>query len=137
VNNYYNPDYYPNDYYDPYRQHGTGVYHYQPVGAGSEWVNRNVDIMMNNGTCFSNVRFLSVDPVTNPSGTTEYVWTFELYGGGGAPVRRRVSPQDVAEINQPGTLCQQGGGQGGWQGGGHGGGHGGWQGGGHGGWRGV
>ncbi|EOO04890.1 hypothetical protein IAW_05897 [Bacillus cereus str. Schrouff] len=108
MNNYYNPYYYPNNYYDPYRQ-GPGTHSYQPPAVGSEWINQNVDIMMTNGKCFSNVRFLSVDSIPGiaPGEPTEYVWTFEVYPpGGGAPTRRRVSHKDVAEINQAGSLCQ-------------------------------
>src|SRR4051812_47584885 len=86
VSYYYNP-YYSNwnDYNDPYR---TMPVHpmYQPVGVGYEWVNKNVDILMNNGQCFSNVRFISVNMAPAVPGTpTEYLWTFEVYppGGGG------------------------------------------------------
>ncbi|MCY7470692.1 hypothetical protein, partial [Bacillus safensis] len=108
-----------NNNYDSYRQQGMRVFqHYQPAGAGTEWINKNVDILMNNGTCFGNVRFISVDMIASPAGLpatpNDFLWTFDQYPpGGGAPIRRRVSPIDVAQINQPGTLCQTSGGHGG------------------------
>ncbi|WP_197232360.1 hypothetical protein [Priestia endophytica] len=96
---YYNP--YDGQYY--YLPEPRMTPYYLPPGEGTTWVDKNVDIVMTNGTKYCNVRFLRVQNV----GGGQYIWEFEDYSlGGGPPVVRRISNIDVAEINQAGVLCR-------------------------------
>ncbi|MED4886265.1 hypothetical protein [Lysinibacillus fusiformis] len=92
-----------NPYYRYYLQNNQ---HKQPPGEGYKWINKNVDIMLNNGSKFCDVRFIAVQPSpTVPGLPVEYVWVFDDYSTGGAPVTRSINPIDVLEINQSGTIC--------------------------------
>jgi len=82
----------------------------QPGLEGNNWVGQNVDILKMNGLCLSNVHFVMNEVVVPPNPVTGtpgvYNWVYEDYSIPGAPVRRKVSSNDVDQKNYPGSLCK-------------------------------
>lgn len=89
-----------NDYYRYYLQNGE---HDQPGPEGYQWIGKNVDIQLNNGIKYCDVRFINVE--TYPGPPVVYIWVFDDYRNGGAPIRNRLNSHDVLIINQSGTIC--------------------------------
>ncbi|MFC9539059.1 hypothetical protein ACFTQ7_04160 [Lysinibacillus sp. NPDC056959] len=70
-----------------------------PSPEGYQWINKNVDIIMRDGRKFCNVRFLNEETIVPSTSTIpgEYIWVFDDYSSGGAPIRRRKDPKDVVD----------------------------------------
>ncbi|WP_324730291.1 hypothetical protein VO178_09755 [Lysinibacillus fusiformis] len=78
-----------------------------PAPEGYQWINKNVDLLTRDGRRFCNVRFIAVETIVQPTIYIpgEYIWVIDDYYSGGAPIRRRIDPKDVIDINQAGYLC--------------------------------